>query len=66
MKNAYKIVVAKAERKRPLGRPTHRWEDSIKTNLKEVLWKSVDCILLAQDSDQWRALVTTTMNLQVP
>jgi hypothetical protein len=30
MRNAYKILVGKAERKRSLGRPTRRWEDIIK------------------------------------
>jgi len=27
---AYRIFVGKPERKRPLGRPRHRWEDNIK------------------------------------
>jgi len=29
MKNAYSILLGKPEGKRPLGRPRHRWEDSI-------------------------------------
>jgi hypothetical protein len=33
-RNAYKILVGKPERKRPLGRPRHRWEDNIKMDLK--------------------------------
>jgi hypothetical protein len=32
-RNAYKIFVGKPEGKRPLGRPTHRWEDNIKKDL---------------------------------
>jgi hypothetical protein len=24
--------------KKPLGRPTHRWEDNIKTDIQEVGW----------------------------
>jgi hypothetical protein len=28
-KNAYWILVGKPEGKRPLGRPRHRWEDTI-------------------------------------
>jgi hypothetical protein len=30
--------VGKPERKRPLGRPRRRWEDTIKIDLKEVGW----------------------------
>jgi hypothetical protein len=30
----YRILVGKPERKRPLGRPTRRWVDNIKINLK--------------------------------
>jgi hypothetical protein len=33
--NAYSILVAKPEGKRPLGRPRRRWVDNIKMNLRE-------------------------------
>jgi hypothetical protein len=36
MRNGYKILVRKRERKRELGRQRHRWEDIIKTDIKEV------------------------------
>jgi hypothetical protein len=36
MRNAYKILVRKAERKRPLGRYRRGWEDDIKMNVKEI------------------------------
>jgi hypothetical protein len=58
--------VGKPERKRPLGRPRHRWEDNIKMDLREIGWGDVYCIDLAQDRDQWRALVNMIMNLWVP
>jgi hypothetical protein len=29
------ILVAKPEEMRPLGRPTHRWEDNIKMKVRE-------------------------------
>jgi hypothetical protein len=32
----YRVWEGKPERKRPLGIPRRRWEDNIKTNLKEV------------------------------
>jgi hypothetical protein len=35
-RNAYRLLVGKAEGKRPLGRYRHRWEDNIKTNLEEI------------------------------
>ena len=32
----YRVLVGKLERRRPLGRPRHRWEDNIKMALQEV------------------------------
>jgi transposase len=52
--------------KRPLGRPRRRWVDNIKMNLREVGWDGIDWIDLAQDRDQWRAVVNTLINLRVP
>jgi hypothetical protein len=37
-RNAYRILVGKPERKGPLGRHRHRWEDNIKINLREIGW----------------------------
>jgi hypothetical protein len=36
MRGAYKVLVGKPERKRPLGRPRHRWDDNIKMDFLEV------------------------------
>jgi hypothetical protein len=60
------MLVEKPEGKRPLGRARHRWVDNIKMDLREIEWDGMDCIDLAQDREQWRALVSTVMNLQVP
>jgi hypothetical protein len=65
-KNAYRILVGKPEGKRLLGRPRLRWVDNIKIDLREIGWSGMDWIDLAQDSDKWRALVNTVMNLRVP
>jgi hypothetical protein len=65
-RNAYRILVGKPEGKRPLGRPRRRWMDNIKMDLKKIGWDGRDWIELAQDRDQWRALVNTVMNLRVP
>jgi hypothetical protein len=54
------------EGKRPLGRPRRRWEDNIRMDLREIGWGGMGWIDLAQDRDQWRALVNTVMNLRVP
>jgi hypothetical protein len=42
MRNAYKILVGKPKRKRPLGRPGRRWKDNIITDPRKTRWKSVE------------------------
>jgi hypothetical protein len=39
---------------------------TIKMDLREIEWGDMYWIDLAQDRDQWRALVNTVMNLRVP
>jgi hypothetical protein len=65
-RNAYKILLGKSEGKRPLGRPRRRWVGNIRMDLGEIGWDGVDWIDVAQDRDQWRALVNVVMNLRVP
>jgi hypothetical protein len=43
-----------------------RWLDNIKMDLREIGWDGVDWIDMAQDRDQWRALVNTVLKLRVP
>jgi hypothetical protein len=57
--------VGKPEGNRPLGRPRRRWVDNIKMHLRELGWDGMDSIDLADDRDQWRALVNTVLNLRV-
>jgi hypothetical protein len=64
-RNAYMILVGKSEGKRPLGRRRRRWVDNIKMDLREIGWDGMDWIDLAQDRDQWGALVNTVTNLFV-
>jgi hypothetical protein len=35
-------------------------------DFREIGWGGVDWIDLAQDRDQWRALLNTEMDLQIP
>jgi hypothetical protein len=37
------------ERKGPVGRPRYRWEDNIKMDLREIGWRGMDWIDLAQN-----------------
>ena len=64
-RGVHKVLVGKPEGKRPLGRPRRRWEDNIKTDLKEVGRGYGDWMELAEDRDRWRALVSTVMNFRV-
>jgi hypothetical protein len=65
-RNAYRILVGKPEGKRPLGRPRRSWEDNIKMDIRKIVWSGIDWIDLAQNKDQWQAVVSTAMNLRVP
>jgi hypothetical protein len=35
-RGVYRVLVGKPEGRKPLGRPRHRWEDSIRMDLREV------------------------------
>jgi len=65
-RGVHRFLVGKPEGKRPLGRPSHRWEDNIKMDLQEVGGGCGDWMELAQDRDGWRTLESTVMNLWVP
>ena len=41
--------MGKPEGKRPLVRHGHRWEDSMKLDLKGIDWEGMEFINLAQD-----------------
>jgi hypothetical protein len=66
MHRVYRILVRKPEGKGPPGRSRRRWEGNNKMDLRKIGWGGMDWIDLAQDRDQWRALVNTVMNLRVP
>jgi hypothetical protein len=64
-RKVYKVLVGKPEGKRPLGRPSRKWDDGIRMDLREIGLGVLDWILLAQDRDRWRAVVSAVMNLRV-
>ena len=62
----YRVLVGKPEGNRPLGKLRRRWEDNIRTDLKEVGCGGTAWVDLAQDRGRRRAFVNAVMNLRVP
>jgi len=65
-RGVHRVLMGKPEGKRPLGRPTRRWEDNITMDLQDVGGGRRDWMELAQDRDRWRALVDTVREFRVP
>jgi hypothetical protein len=40
--------------------------DNIRMDVRDARWEIVDLIHLAEESDQWQAVVNTVMHLRVP
>jgi hypothetical protein len=55
-------LVEKSEGQRPHRRPRHRREYNIKIDLKEIVWEGLDWIAVAQDRNNWWAVVNLVMN----
>jgi hypothetical protein len=51
--------VGTTEGKRPVGKPRLYWKDDIKLDFREIGRGCMDWIDMAQDRDQWKALVDT-------
>jgi hypothetical protein len=63
---AYRLLVGILERERQTTwKIRRRWEDNIKTDLKELEWGDMNWIDLAPDKDRLRALVNAVMNFRV-
>jgi len=62
----YRTLVRKPDGKRPLGRPSCRWEGNIEIDLQGVGCRGMDWIDPAQDRERRRALVNAVMNFRVP
>ena len=65
-RSAFKLLTGKPTRKRPLGRPTRRWEDSIRMDIEEIGINGGNWVDSAQDKDYWRTLVNAALKFLVP
>jgi hypothetical protein len=63
---SYRNLVRKPEGESAISRPRFMWKDNINTNLRNIRLGGMDWIDLAQDRDQWRAIVNIVMNLRYP
>ena len=63
---ACRILVERAEGRRPFALPRRRWEYNIKVGLKQMGCLGVNVIRLAQDKEEWWAIVKTKMSLRLP
>jgi hypothetical protein len=65
-RGVYRVLAGRPESKRPLGRPSRRWEDNIKMDFRKIGIDGANWIRLAQVRVHWRTCVNTIMNLRVP
>jgi hypothetical protein len=59
-RNAFSILVAKSEWKRPLGRPNRKWEDNNRMDPRVIWWEGVDWTHVVQDRFQRRGNFLTS------
>jgi len=48
----YKVLVARSDGNRPLGRPRCRWEYNVKDGFRKVVWRGIDWFEQAQDRNR--------------
>ena len=65
-RSAFKILTGKLTGKRPLARPSRRWEDNIRMDLEEIGINTRNGVDSAQIKDYWKALVNMALHFQVP
>ena len=63
--SAFKIVTGISAGKRLLGRPRRRWDDNIKTDVKEIVISTRNWVNSAEDRNYWRAFVNEAFNLRI-
>jgi hypothetical protein len=66
MKLSYYTAIGSPEWMSLLGTPRSRRENNFRMEFRKRGWEVVDWIHLAQDRNQWWAVVITAVNLRVP
>ena len=66
LRDEYRVLVGRPDRKIQLGRPRSRWKDNIKIDIEEVGWGGMDWFGLAQDRNSWRAIVNVVIKFGFP
>jgi hypothetical protein len=56
MRNAYRILIHKSERKGPPERPIYMWEDNLETGFMDLECESVERVYLAPSRIKWSAV----------
>ena len=64
--STFKIITGKLTGKKPLGRPSHRWEGNIRMKLGEIGINTGNWLDSTQVRDYWRDRVNAALNLRVP
>jgi len=62
----YRILVARSEGKKPLGRPRRRWGYKNGHSSRVIGGGAMDWMDAAQDRGGWRAVLNAVMNFRVP
>lgn len=62
----YRYLVVKPEVKRPLGVPRRRWQGDIRIDFQGIGVRSVNWITVAQDKEEYLAVVKMVMKYWVP
>ena len=57
--------MGKPEEKRKLGRPRRGWENNIKMEFHEIVWRAVDWSDMAQQRDKRRDYANAAINVRV-
>ena len=67
-RSAFKVLTGRptSTGMRPLGRPSLRWYNYIRMDLKEIRINTRNWVDLAQNRDYWRALVNAVLDFWVP